>query len=98
MTEDDPGLWSVLPSETVGDTLADPAIPGTVFSAVVALMVQVAQNPWLEESHQSEHGANWREILVRSQTGVTCGIAEYYINEVAHNVVLTRIVIVPETS
>jgi hypothetical protein len=93
VTEDDPELWPVLPSETVGDTLSDLAVPAAVFSAVVALTVAIAQNPWLDASQELTVGPGWREILIQSQHGSTYGIAEYYINEAAHSVVLTRVVI-----
>jgi hypothetical protein len=96
VTEDDPGLWPVLPSETVGNTLADPAVPAAVFSAVAALTVEIAQDPWLDESQELERGPGWREILIRGQDDVTYGIAEYYINEDAHHVILTRVVIAPD--
>lgn len=96
MTEGDSGLWPVLLSEAVGDTLADPAVPAVVFSALVALTVAIAQNPWLEGSRVLEPGADWREILIRGQQGFTYGIAEYYINRPGHNVILTRIVISPD--
>ena len=95
MTEDDPGLWPVLASETVGNMLADPAVPAAVFSAVVALTVGIAQDPWLDGSQELEHGPAWREILIRGHGDVTYGIAEYYINEDAHQVILTRVVIAP---
>lgn len=98
MTEDDRGLWPVLPSEAVGDTLADPAVPAAVFSAVAALTVEIAQDPWLPGSHPLERGPGWREILIRGPGGITYGIAEYYINEAAHNVILTRIALAPGVS
>jgi hypothetical protein len=95
VTEEEPDLWPVLPSETVGNTLEDPAVPAAVFSAVVALTVEIAQNPWLEGSQELERGPGWREILIRGQGGITHGIAEYYINEDAHQVILTRVVPAP---
>jgi hypothetical protein len=96
VTEDEPGLWPVLPSGTVGNTLDDPAVPAAVFSSVVALTVAIAQDPWLEGSHELDRGPRWREILIRGESGVTYGIAEYYINEDAHNVILTRVVLAPD--
>lgn len=96
MTEDDSSLWPVLPSDTVGNALADPAVPATVFSAVAALTVEIAQDPWLEGSQELERGPGWREILIRGQGDITYGIAEYYINKYAHHVILTRVVIAPD--
>jgi hypothetical protein len=96
VTEDDPGLWPVLPSETVGDTLADLAVSAVAFSAVAALTVEIAQDPWLEGSQELEQDPNWREILIHGQDGATFGIAEYRINEDARHVILTRVVIAPD--
>jgi hypothetical protein len=88
VSEDEPGPWPVLLSETAGDMLADPALPGAVFSAVVALTVAIAQNPWLEGSQGLEDDPDWREILIPHGYG----IAEYRINRADRNVILTRIV------
>ncbi|TJZ92745.1 hypothetical protein [Actinacidiphila oryziradicis] len=46
----DDDLWPVLPSDAVGATLADPALPGELFGAVVALTVAIAEDPWLKGS------------------------------------------------
>jgi len=88
VSEDDPGLWPVLVSEAVGDMLADPALPAAVFSAVAALTVAIAQDPWLEGSQGLEGDPDWREILIPHGYG----IAEYYINRASHTVIVTRIV------
>jgi hypothetical protein len=96
VTDDDPGLWPVLPSETVANTLADLVVPAAVFSAVAALTVEIAQDPWLAGSQELERGPGWREVLIRGQGGATYGIAEYYINEDDHQVILTRVVIAPD--
>lgn len=79
-----------------GDTLADPAVPAAVFSAVAALTVDIAQDPWLEGSQELQRGPGWRDILIRGPNGITYGIAEYYINQDAHYVVLTRVVLAPD--
>jgi hypothetical protein len=80
--------WPVVPSNAVGATLEDPALPAELFSAVVALTVAIAENPWLEGSTPLEGDPNWREILIPNGRG----IAEYRINEDAHTVTLTRVV------
>jgi hypothetical protein len=86
-SEDD--LWPVLPSEIVGETLADPDVLPEVFSAVVALTVAICENPWLPDSDHLGGDPDWREILIPKG----CGIAEYRINRSEHNVILTRIVL-----
>jgi hypothetical protein len=88
VSEDDPGLWPVLLSEAVGDMLADPALSAARFSAVVALTVAIAQDPWLDGSQGLEDDPDWREILIPHGYG----IAEYRINQADHTVILTRIV------
>lgn len=88
MSEDDPGLWPVLPSEAVNDVLSDPALPAEMFSAVVALTVAIAQDPWLPGSGALEDDPDWREIFIPHGYG----IAEYRINQASHNVILTRVV------
>jgi hypothetical protein len=89
VSDDDPGLWPVLVSETVGDMLADPALSAELFSVVVALTVAIAQDPWLDGSQHLDDDPDWREILIPRGHG----IAEYRINRAAHNVILTRIVL-----
>jgi hypothetical protein len=88
VSEDDPGLWPVLLSQTVGDMLADPALPAAMFSAVASLTVAIAQDPWLPGSSGLEDDPDWREVLIPHGYG----IAEYRINPAGHNVILTRIV------
>jgi hypothetical protein len=88
VTEDDPGLWPVLLSQTVANMLGDPALSAALFSAVAALTVAICQNPWLEDSRGLEDDPDWREILIPHGFG----IAEYRINRAGHNAILTRIV------
>ena len=66
MSEGDPGLWPVLLSEAVGDMLADPALSAERFSAVAALTVAIAQDPWLDGSQGLEDDPDWREVLIRT--------------------------------
>lgn len=104
VSEDHPDLWPVLLSEVVGEVLADPAVPAEVFSAVVALTVAIAEDPWLrsrvvlEQAKARGPGAGssvleedpaWREVLVPHGYG----IAEYRINTAGQHVILTRIVL-----
>lgn len=89
MSDDETGLWPVLPSEIVGDTLSDPNISSKVFSVVAALMVALCENPWPEASDSVEDDPDWREILIPDGHG----IAECRINRVGHEVLLTRIVL-----
>jgi hypothetical protein len=89
VSDDDPGLWRVLVSETVGDMLADPALSADLFSVVVTLTVAIAQDPWLAGSQGLEDDPDWREILIPRGHG----IAEYRINRRAHNVIMTRVVL-----
>jgi hypothetical protein len=88
VSEDDPGLWPVLLSEAVGDMLADPALSAARFSAVAALTVAIAQDPWLDGSQGLEDDPDWREILIPHGYG----IAEYRVNRADQTVILTRIV------
>ncbi len=89
MSEDHPDLWPVLLSEVVGEVLADPAVPAEVFSAVVALTVAIAEDPWLAGSSALEEDPAWREVLIPHGYG----IAEYRINMAGQHVILTRIVL-----
>lgn len=89
MSDDEADLWPVLLSEIVGDTLSDPDVSPTLFSAVVGLTVAICENPWLEGSNSLENDPDWREILIPDGHG----IAEYRINRVDHQVILTRIVV-----
>lgn len=89
MSDDEADLWPVFLSEIVGDTLSDPNVPPALFSVVVALMVTICENPWLEGSNILEDDLDWREILIPDGHG----IAEYRINRTDHRVILTRIVI-----
>jgi len=89
VSEDDPDLWPVLLSDVVGDVLADPRVSAEVFSAVVALTVAIAEDPWLPGSNGLEDDPAWREVLIPHGYG----IAEYRINTAGHHVILTRIVL-----
>ncbi|MEZ0073429.1 hypothetical protein [Planotetraspora sp. GP83] len=86
MSADD-DLWPVIPSDLVGDTLADPAVSAEVFSTVAALTVAIRENPWLSGSDQVGADPDWREILIPRGYG----IAEYRISRRDHHVILTRI-------
>ncbi|WAP53487.1 hypothetical protein [Streptomyces sp. S465] len=45
MSDTDPDdLWPVEPSEAIQDTLADPKLPVELFSAIVALTVEIVEN------------------------------------------------------
>ena len=89
MSEEDPaGLWPVLLSEAVGDMLADPELSADTFSAVVALTVAIARDPWLEASQGLEDDPDWREILIPGSHG----IGHVRVHQAARNVILTRIV------
>jgi hypothetical protein len=89
VSDDEADLWPVIPSEVVGDTLADPDVSPKLFSVVVALTVTICENPWLEGSNSVGDDADWREVLIPEGHG----IAEYRINRASHEVILTRIVL-----
>ncbi|MFJ9846328.1 hypothetical protein ACIRYZ_38990 [Kitasatospora sp. NPDC101155] len=84
---DEDELWPVIPSETVEDALADPALPSALFSRIVALTVAIAENPWLENSRPAVQGEPWRTLPIPGGGG----IVEYRIDTEHHQVVLTRI-------
>ncbi|WP_445520996.1 hypothetical protein [Streptomyces sp. NEAU-174] len=88
MSDEPRGLWPVAPSEAVGETLADPGLSAGLFSAVVALTVSIAEDPWLKGSAPLEGDDGWREVLIPSGR---C-IAEYRITQDAHEVIINRIV------
>lgn len=88
MSDEPRGLWPVVPSEAVGEALADPALSAGLFSAVVALTVSIAEDPWLKGSMPLEGDDDWREVLIPGGRG----IAEYRINQDTREVILTRIV------
>ncbi|MCQ8836463.1 hypothetical protein [Streptomyces malaysiensis] len=45
MSDDPRDLRPVIPSEAVGEALADPGLSAALFSAVVALAVSIAEDP-----------------------------------------------------
>jgi len=57
------------------------------FAEIVALMVAIAQDPWLHDSRTAEQGEPWRTVPISGGGG----IVEYAINEADHKVILTRI-------
>ena len=81
-------IWPVEPSEAAAGVLADPALPVDQFSAIVALTVAIAQDPWLSGSREVEPGSLWRTMPIPRGGG----IVEYVIVEDEHRVILTRIV------
>lgn len=81
-------LWPVTLSEAASQVLADPALPLPLFSAIVAVTVAIAQDPWVKTSSPAEQGGNWRTIPIPDGGG----IAEYLINPAEHSVLLTRVV------
>lgn len=86
--DDGDDVWPVEPSEAAADVLADPALPVGLFSAIVALTVAIAEDPWLTGSREAEPGSLWRTMPIPRGGG----IVEYVIVEDEHRVILTRIV------
>ncbi|MEV7602957.1 hypothetical protein AB0O91_36885 [Kitasatospora sp. NPDC089797] len=84
---DEDELWPVIPSETVADALADPALPAVLFSRIVALTVDISEDPWLENSRPAAQGGPWRTLPIPGGGG----IVEYRVDVERHQVVLTRI-------
>jgi hypothetical protein len=83
----DDGLWPVEPSPTVAEALADPQLPISLFSKIVALTVAIAEDPWLAGSRTASQGGLWRTVPIPDGGG----IVEYAIEEAAHRVILTRV-------
>lgn len=81
-------VWPVEPSEAAADVLADPALPVSQFSAIVALTVAIAEDPWLAGSREVDPGSLWRTMPIPRGGG----IVEHVIFEDEHRVILTRIV------
>ncbi|MFC8086170.1 hypothetical protein [Streptomyces sp. NPDC057340] len=51
MSDTDPDdVWPVEPSEAIQDMLTDPKLPVELFSAIVALTVEVVEDPWLPDN------------------------------------------------
>ncbi|MGW4648408.1 hypothetical protein [Kitasatospora sp. NPDC004289] len=86
MSEDD--LWPVEPSEAVAEALSDPKLPVDLFSAIVALTVAIAEDPWLPASTARDSVGDWRRLPIPHGRG----LVEYVIDERSHVVRLTRIV------
>lgn len=84
----DDDLWPVIPSDVVGATLEDPALPAELLGTVVALTTAIARDPRLEGSTPLEGDPDWPENVIPNGRG----IAEYRTDESAHIVTLTRIV------
>jgi hypothetical protein len=68
--------------------VADPALSVAQFSAIVALTVAIAENPWLVGSREMESGSLWRTMPIPHAGG----IVEFVIIEDESRVILTRIV------
>jgi hypothetical protein len=81
-------LWPVEPSEAVQDTLADPKLPVELFSAIVALTVAIAEDPWLPQSTARDNAGDWRRLPIPHGRG----LVEYVIDTDNHVVRLTRII------
>ena len=89
MSDEEPdGLWPVEPSEAVQDALSDPALAVDLFSAIVALTVAIAENPWLEASTARDNVGDWRRLPIPHGRG----LVEYVIDADNHLVRLTRII------
>ena len=81
-------LWPVEPSEAVHDALSDPSLPVDLFSAIVALTVAIAENPWLPESTARDNAGDWRRLPIPHGRG----LVEYVIDTPNHLVRLTRVI------
>ncbi|MGW3046224.1 hypothetical protein ACWC9T_41080 [Kitasatospora sp. NPDC001159] len=89
MSEEEPDdLWPVLPSDAVQDALSDPGLPADLFSAIVALTVAIAENPWLEASTARDNAGDWRRLPIPHGRG----LVEYVIDTDNHLVRLTRVI------
>ncbi|MQS16193.1 hypothetical protein F7Q99_29180 [Streptomyces kaniharaensis] len=89
MSNEEPDdLWPVLPSEAVQDALSDPHLPVELFSAIVALTVAIAENPWLEASTVRDSAGDWRRLPIPHGRG----LVEYVIDTDNHLVRLTRVI------
>lgn len=86
MSVDD--LWPVEASEAVQDALEDPALSAELFSAVVALTVAIAKDPWPADSTARDSVGDWRRLPIPGGRG----LVEYVIDEQNHTVRLTRII------
>lgn len=88
MSDDDDDLWPVEASQAAQDVLADPSLSADLFSAIVALTVAIAENPWLDGSTARDAAGDWRTLPIPHGRG----LVEYVIREADHRVLLTRIV------
>ena len=68
--DDEEDIWPVEPSEAAADVLADPALPVEMFSAIVALTVAIAENPWLAGSREVEPGSMMRTLPIPRGGGI----------------------------
>ncbi|MGW2545246.1 hypothetical protein ACWC5I_31310 [Kitasatospora sp. NPDC001574] len=59
-----------------------------MFSAIVALTVAIAENPWLEASTARDNAGDWRRLPIPHGRG----LVEYVIDTDNHLVRLTRII------
>ncbi|MGK5642864.1 hypothetical protein ACSNOK_31860 [Streptomyces sp. URMC 126] len=84
---EEPEIWPVEPSAVAGEVLADPRLPADLFGKIVALTVAIAEDPWLHGNSPAPQGKHWRTVPIPDGGG----IVEYWINEEAHTVVLTRV-------
>ncbi|GAA1970456.1 hypothetical protein [Kitasatospora viridis] len=76
------------PSEAVQDVLADPKLSVELFSAIVALTVAIAEDPWLPASSARDSVGDWRRLPISHGRG----LVEYVIDAEHHVVRLTRII------
>ncbi|WP_327071871.1 hypothetical protein [Kitasatospora sp. NBC_01302] len=89
MSEEEPDdLWPVEPSEAVQDVLSDPNLSVDLFSAIVALTVAIAEDPWLEASTARDSAGDWRRLPIPHGRG----LVEYVIDAGNHVVRLTRVI------
>ncbi|MEU2856485.1 hypothetical protein [Streptomyces syringium] len=58
-----------------------------LFSAIVALTVAIAEDPWVTTSSPADQGGHWRTISIPDGGG----IAEYLIIPAEHSILLTRV-------
>ncbi|MFJ6772100.1 hypothetical protein ACIQOV_14235 [Kitasatospora sp. NPDC091257] len=76
------------PVRAVQDALSDPNLPVDLFSAIVALTVAIAEDPWLPESSARDSAGDWRRLPIP----LGPGLVEYVIDTPSHVVRLTRVI------
>lgn len=65
MSDTDPDdVWPVEPSEAIQDMLTDPKLPVVLFSAIVALTVEVVEDPWLPDNTARDSAGEWRRLPI----------------------------------